>query len=137
MIKIESILIPKDNTGAEKSKCINIPGGVRPKYASLGNKITVVTQKLKRISLKVEKKRKAKKAKKKIKYKAIITATKYSTRRKDGTHTRFSNNLFVTLNDKEKMQGTRVTSLACKELRMNNLQKAKNARIIAYSVSIV
>jgi len=107
MIQQESRLAVADNSGAKEVQCINVLGGTRKKYASVGDKI-VVTVKSALPSGEV---------KKGTVTKAVVVRTKKEIRRADGSYIRFDDNAVVLLNSAGEMRGTRIFGPIPRELR--------------------
>ena len=103
MIQSESRLQVADNSGAKEVLCINVLGGSKRRYASVGDKI-VVTVKDAMPSGNI---------KKGTVSKAVVVRTRKEVRRADGTYIRFDNNAVVLLNTTGEMIGTRIFWPCC------------------------
>ncbi|MFN9911366.1 MAG: 50S ribosomal protein L14, partial [Pirellulaceae bacterium] len=90
MIQQETRLQVADNTGAKEVMCINVLGGTRRRYASLGD---VIICSVKSVIPGSE-------VKKKAIVRAVIVRTKQPCRRPDGSYIRFDSNA-VVLVDKD------------------------------------
>lgn len=107
MIQKESRLLVADNSGAKEVLCINVLGGTRKRYATIGDQI-VVTVKSAIPSGEI---------KKGTISKAVVVRTKKEIRRQDGSYIRFDDNAVVLLSTTEEMRGTRIFGPVARELR--------------------
>lgn len=112
MIQEFTRLIVADNSGAKKAMCFRILGG-RRRYAHIGD-IIVVT---------VKEAIPGGTVKKSEVCKAVVVRTKSSTRRKDGSLIRFSDNAAVIINDQNEPRGTRIFGPVARELRDKQFMK--------------
>jgi large subunit ribosomal protein L14 len=112
MIQQESRLTVADNSGAKEVLCINVLGGTRKRYASIGDMI-VVTVKSALPSGEI---------KKGTISKAVVVRTKKEVRRNDGSYIRFDDNAVVLLNTTGEMRGTRIFGPVARELRDNYMK---------------
>lgn len=119
MIQQQTILKVSDNSGAKTVKCIKILGGVKKRYAKLGNIIIVSVQKLRKKS------KKTSKVKKGSVYKALIIKTKKKQKKKDGSTIYFDSekNSVVLINKKGNPIATRITEPITSLLRKKKLNK--------------
>lgn len=113
MIQQESRLEVADNSGAKEVLCINVLGGSKRRYASIGDKI-VVTVKDALPSGNI---------KKGTVSKAVVVRTTKEIRRPDGSYIRFDNNAVVLLNNTGEMRGTRIFGPVARELREKKFMK--------------
>ena len=113
MIQQETILNVADNSGAKKVYCIQIVGGSRRKYASVGDIITVSVR---------EAIPGSKVAKGSV-TKAVIVRTTRAVKRQDGSYIRFDDNAAVLINKDGEPVGTRVFGPVARELRAKNFMK--------------
>lgn len=113
MISTESRLTVADNSGAKEVLCMQVLGGTRRRYASVGDKI-VVTVKSAMPSSQV---------KKGTVSKAVVVRTKKEVRRKDGSYIRFEDNAAVLLNAQDEPRGTRIFGPVARELREKQFMK--------------
>ena len=113
MIQSESRLQVADNSGAKEVLCINVLGGSKRRYASVGDKI-VVTVKDAMPSGNI---------KKGTVSKAVVVRTRKEVRRADGTYIRFDNNAVVLLYTTGEMIGTRIFGPVARELRDKKFMK--------------
>ncbi|HON19414.1 MAG TPA: 50S ribosomal protein L14 [Salinivirgaceae bacterium] len=107
MIQQESRLNVADNSGAKEVLCINILGGSKKRYATVGD-IIVVTVKSALPSGDV---------KKGTVSKAVVVRTKKEIRRADGSYIRFDDNACVLLTNAGELKGTRIFGPVARELR--------------------
>ncbi len=112
MIQTESRLIVADNSGAKTVLCINVLGGSKKRYASLGDKI-VVTVKSAMPSGEI---------KKGTVSRAVVVRTKKEVRRSDGSYIRFDENACVLLSSTGEIRGTRIFGPVARELRDNYMK---------------
>jgi large subunit ribosomal protein L14 len=101
-----------DNSGAKKAMCFRILGG-RRRYAHIGD-IIVVT---------VKEAIPGGTVKKSEVCRAVVVRTKSSTRRKDGSIIRFSDNAAVIINEQNEPRGTRIFGPVARELRDKQFMK--------------
>jgi large subunit ribosomal protein L14 len=113
MIQKESRLGVADNSGAKEVLCINVLGGTRKKYASIGDTI-IVTVKNALPSGNI---------KKGTVSKAVVVRTRKEIRRNDGSYIRFDDNAVVLLNTAGEMFGTRIFGPVARELREKQYMK--------------
>jgi large subunit ribosomal protein L14 len=108
MIQKESRLRIADNTGAKEVLCIQVVGGSRRRYGSLGDVIiATVKQAAPHGSVK-----------KGDIVKAVIVRTQKEVRRMDGSYIRFDENAAVVLDgDTSSPKGTRIFGPVARELR--------------------
>jgi large subunit ribosomal protein L14 len=113
MIQKESRLAVADNSGAKEVLCINVLGGTRRRYASIGDTIVVsVKHALPSGNIK-----------KGTVSKAVVVRTKKEIRRPDGSYIRFDDNAVVLLNAAGEMFGTRIFGPVARELREKQYMK--------------
>ena len=120
MIQTKTILKVFDNSGAKTVRCIKILGGLKKKYAVLGDFIVISIQQLR------NKSKKTSKVKKKEIYKALIVKTKTKIRQNTGYEKVFSDNAVVLLNKQEKPVATRILISIPYLLKKKKLQKITN-----------
>ncbi|MFO8129465.1 MAG: 50S ribosomal protein L14 [Bacteroidales bacterium] len=113
MIQQESRLSVADNSGAKEVLCIQVLGGTKKRYASIGDNI-IVTVKNALPSGNV---------KKGSVMKAVVVRTKKEIRRTDGSYIRFDDNACVLLNTAGEMIGTRIFGPVARELRDKKYMK--------------
>ncbi len=107
MIQKETRLRTADNSGARVILCINILGGSRRRYASVGD-VSVAT---------VKQATPGGVVKKGEVVKAVVVRTAKGYRRRDGSYIRFDDNAAVILDDRRNPRGTRVLGPVARELR--------------------
>jgi large subunit ribosomal protein L14 len=107
MIQHESRLAVADNSGAKEVLCINVLGGSKKKYATIGD-VIVVSVKSAIPSGDV---------KKGAVSKAVVVRTRKEIRRSDGSYIRFDDNACVLLNPAGEIKGTRIFGPVARELR--------------------
>jgi large subunit ribosomal protein L14 len=93
--------------------CINVPGGTRRRYASVGD-IIVVTVKRSIPGATVKKGEVVR---------AVVVRVAKQFHRKDGSYVRFDENAAVILDDKNNPKGTRIFGPVARELREKNYMK--------------
>jgi len=113
MIQTYTRLKVADNTGARQVMCINVPGGTRRRYATVGD-IFVGTVK-RAIPGGVVKKGDV--------VKAVVVRIAKQHHRPDGSYIRFDDNAAVILDDKNNPRGTRIFGPVARELRDKNFMK--------------
>jgi len=113
MIQMQTTLEVADNSGAKKIRCINIHGGSKGRYASLGDIITASVKEAAPDS----------NVKKGQVIKAVIVRTAQASRRRDGSYIRFDQNAAVLVNDAREPIGTRVFGPVARELRDKKFMK--------------
>jgi large subunit ribosomal protein L14 len=107
MIQIYSNLDVADNTGARRIRCIQVMGGMRRRYAAVGDIITAtVKEALPNAGVK-----------KGEVVKAVVVRTKHDTQRPDGTIIRFDSNAAVLITPTKEPRGTRIFGPVPRELR--------------------
>jgi len=102
-----------DNTGARQIMCINVPGGTRRRYASVGDIIIASVKRA--IPGGVVKKGDV--------VRAVVVRISKQFHRPDGTYVRFDENAAVILDDKNNPKGTRIFGPVARELRDKNFMK--------------
>jgi len=122
MIQTYSRLAVADNTGAKELMCINVPGGNRKKYASIGDVIVVSVKSTIPASA----------IKKGEVVRAVIVRTAKAQRRSDGTYIRFDDNAAVILTEEQSPRGTRIFGPVARELRQKGFM-----RIISLAPEVV
>ena len=115
-----------DNSGATWAKCIKILGGLKKKYATIGDYITVSVKQLK------NKSKKTGKVKKKDIYKALVIKTRTKVWQKTGYAKMFTYNAIILLNKQKTPIATRILTFMHASLKKKKLQK-----IITLSMGLV
>jgi len=113
MIQDRSILEVADNSGAKRVRCIKVLGGMRRRYARLGDVVVVSVQEAIPDS----------NVKKGSKAKAVVVRTKKEQRRADGSYIRFDQNAVVLINPQGEPVGTRIFGPVARELRWKEFMK--------------
>ena len=107
MIQLTSVLNVADNSGARKLFCIQVMGGSKRRYGTIGDVIVAsVREAIPNSNI----------AKGSV-VKAVIVRTKKEVRRRDGTYVRFDDNAAVIVDDEGNPVGTRVFGPVARELR--------------------
>jgi len=112
MIQQESRLTVADNSGAKEVLCINVLGGTKRRYASVGDNIIVA----------VKSALPSGDIKKGAVSKAVVVRTKKEIRRSDGSYIRFDDNAVVLLNNAGEIRGTRIFGPVPRELRASYMK---------------
>ncbi len=107
MIQTYSRLRIADNSGAKEIMCINVPGGTRRRYASVGD---VIVASVKEASP-------GGAVRKGEVVRAVVVRISQPYRRPDGSYIRFDENAAVVLNDRGLPRGTRIFGPVARELR--------------------
>jgi len=113
MIQKFSRLKVADNSGAREIMCIQVLGGTRRRYASVGDTI-VASVKLAQPAAAVKKGEVVK---------AVVVRTAKGYGRADGSYIRFDDNAAVILSDQQNPRGTRIFGPVARELRERNFMK--------------
>ena len=113
MIQSYTRLRVADNTGAKSIMCINVPGGTRKRYASIGDIIVAS----------VKEAVPGGSVKKGEVVRAVVVRTAKSYRRTDGSYIKFDENAAAILTDKNNPKGTRIFGPVARELREKNFMK--------------
>jgi large subunit ribosomal protein L14 len=113
MIQQYSRLRVADNSGAKQLMVIQVMGGSRRRYGSVGDVITA--------SVKVASPGGA--VKKGDVVKAVVVRAAQGWRRADGSYIRFDENAAVILADDQNPKGTRIFGPVARELRERNYMK--------------
>ncbi len=113
MIQTYSRLKVADNSGARQLMCIQVMGGSRRRYGSVGD-IIVAT---------VKQATPAGSVKKGEVVRAVVVRVAQPYRRDDGSYIRFDENAAVVLSDAFNPRGTRIFGPVARELRERNFMK--------------
>ena len=113
MIQTYSRLRVADNSGAREIMCINVPGGTRRRYASVGDVIVA--------SVKEANPGGAVRSGEVVR--AVVVRIAQPYRRPDGSYIRFDENAAVILNDRDLPRGTRIFGPVARELRDRNFMR--------------
>ena len=112
MIQSETRLSVADNSGAKTVLCINVLGGSKKRYASIGDTIVVA----------VKTALPSGDVKKGAVSKAVVVRTTKEIRRADGSYIRFDDNACVLLNNAGELRGSRIFGPVARELRAVNMK---------------
>lgn len=112
MIQSETRLSVADNSGAKTVLCINVLGGSKKRYATIGDTIVVT----------VKSAIPGGDVKKGAVSKAVVVRTTKEIRRNDGSYIRFDDNACVLLNNAGEIRGTRIFGPVARELRDNYMK---------------
>ncbi|MEW6355757.1 MAG: 50S ribosomal protein L14 [Planctomycetota bacterium] len=113
MIQVETKLDVADNTGAKVAQCINVLGGTRRRYATIGD---IIVASIKKALPSGE-------VKKGEVVRGVIVRTKKNVRRQDGSYVRFDRNAMVIIDNDLNPRGTRIFGAVARELREKNFMK--------------
>lgn len=113
MIQPQTILRVADNSGAKEIMVITVLGGARRDAGSVGD---IVSASVKKAAPNTA-------VKKKEIVRAVITRTKKSVQRADGTSIRFDDNAAVLINEDKNPRGTRVFGPVARELNERGYTK--------------
>ncbi len=114
MIQVETKLKVADNSGAKLVQCIRVLGGFRPRYARVGDIITVAVKEAQPHAA----------IKKGQVVQAVIVRQRKEVRRSDGTYVRFDDNAAVIVDPKTKEpKATRIFGPIARELRAKGFNK--------------
>lgn len=113
MIQVESRLRAADNTGAKELACINVLGGSRRKYASIGDVIVCSVKTAAPGGM----------VKKGDVVRAVVVRTKRGVRRADGSYIKFDENAAVIIKEDKNPTGTRIFGPIARELRDKDYMK--------------
>jgi large subunit ribosomal protein L14 len=113
MIRLESHLRVADNSGARIIRVLQVTGGFKKKYGSLGDIVVAsVREAVPNTNIK----------KGEI-VKAVVVRTKKEVKRKDGTYIRFDDNAAVLIDNQNQPRGTRVFGPIAREIREKGFSK--------------
>ena len=107
MIQLRTVMKVADNSGAKKIMCIQVLGGSRKRYASIGDIVVASVREAIPNS----------NAGKGDVVRAVIVRTKKEIRRKDGSYVRFDDNAAVLIDNNGDPRGTRIFGPVARELR--------------------
>lgn len=113
MIQVYTRLKVADNTGAKQIMCINVLGGTRRRYASVGDVIVATVKRAMPRGM----------TKGGEVVKAVVVRVAKPYRRPDGSYIRFDENAAVILGDKNNPKGSRIFGPVARELRDKNFTK--------------
>ena len=107
MSQLRTVMKVADNSGAKKIMCIQVLGGSRKRYASVGDIVVASVKEAIPNS----------NAGKGDVVKAVVVRTKKEVRRKDGSYVRFDDNAAVLIDNNGDPRGTRIFGPVARELR--------------------
>ncbi len=113
MIQKETILSVADNSGAKKIYCIEVLGGTRRRYATVGDVIVASVKEAIPNS----------KVKKGDVVRAVVVRSAKEVGRIDGSYIRFDDNSAVLINLQMEPIGTRILGPVARELRAKKFMK--------------
>lgn len=115
MIQMRTNLKVADNTGAKRAQCIKVLGSGSPRYAHLGDVITVAIKESVPYA----------QVKKGTVEHAVIVRQHKERRRRDGTYIRFDDNacVIISAKDAKDPKGTRVFGPIAREVKENGFDK--------------
>ena len=113
MIQKETRLKVADNSGARQIYCIQVLGGTRRRYGSVGDIIVASVKQAQPMSP----------VKKGEVVRAVIVRVAQPYRRPDGSYIRFDENAAVILDEGRNPRGTRIFGPVARELRERNFMK--------------
>ena len=113
MIQSYSRLKVADNSGARQLMCIQVIGGSRRRYGSVGDIIVASVKQATPMGG----------VKKGEVVRAVVVRAAQPYRRKDGSYIRFDENAAVVLSDAQNPRGTRIFGPVARELRERNFMK--------------
>lgn len=122
MIQLRTMLNVADNTGAKKIMCIQVLGGSRRRFGSIGD-VIVASVKEAIPNSNTEKGKVVK---------AVVVRTKKEVRRRDGSYVRFDDNAAVIIDNNGDPKGTRIFGPVARELR-----EKRYMRIVSLAPEVV
>ena len=113
MIQLTTVLNVADNSGAKKLFCIQVLGGSKRRFGTIGDVIVAsVREAIPNSNI----------AKGSV-VKAVIVRTKKEIRRADGSYVRFDDNAAVIIDNNGDPKGTRIFGPVARELRDKKYMK--------------
>jgi large subunit ribosomal protein L14 len=113
MIQKQSRVRVADNSGARQLMCIQVLGGSRRRYGSVGDIIVASVKQAQPMSP----------VKKGEVVRAVIVRAAQGYRRPDGSYIKFDENAAVVLGEGNNPRGTRIFGPVARELRERNFMK--------------
>ena len=113
MIQNQSRLKVADNSGARQLMCIQVIGGSRRRYGTVGDIIVASVKQAAPMGG----------VKKGEVVRAVVVRAAQPYRRSDGSYIRFDENAAVVLSDAQNPRGTRIFGPVARELRERNFMK--------------
>jgi len=122
MIQLRTVLKVADNSGAKKIQCIQVLGGSRRRWGTIGDVIIAsVKEAIPNSNI----------GKGQV-VKAVIVRTRKEIRRRDGSYVRFDDNAAVVIDNNGDPRGTRIFGPVARELRQK-----KYMRILSLAPEVV
>lgn len=122
MIQLTTVLNVADNSGAKKLFCIQVLGGSKRRFGTIGDVIVAsVREAIPNSNI----------AKGSV-VKAVIVRTKKEIRRADGSYVRFDDNAAVIIDNNGDPKGTRIFGPVARELR-----EKRYMRIVSLAPEVV
>jgi large subunit ribosomal protein L14 len=113
LIQSYSRLKVADNSGARQLMCIQVIGGSRRRYGTVGDTIVASVKQATPMGG----------VKKGEVVRAVVVRAAQPYRRSDGSYIRFDENAAVVLSDAQNPRGTRIFGPVARELRERNFMK--------------
>jgi large subunit ribosomal protein L14 len=113
MIQARTRIEVADNSGAKKLGCIQVLGGSKKRYGTVGDIVVASVKEVIPNS----------KVKKGEVVKAVIVRTRKEIRRSDGSYVKFDDNSAVLINQYNEPVGTRIFGPVARELRAKRFMK--------------
>lgn len=122
MIQLQTMLNVADNSGAKRIMCIQVLGGSRRRWGTIGDTIVASVKEAAPNS----------DISKGDVVKAVIVRTKKEVRRRDGSYVRFDDNAAVLIDNQGNPRGTRIFGPVARELR-----EKKFMRIVSLAPEVI
>ena len=122
MIQLQTMLNVADNSGAKRIMCIQVLGGSKRRWGTIGDTIVAFVKEAAPNS----------DISKGDVVKAVIVRTKKEVRRRDGSYVRFDDNAAVLIDNQGNPRGTRIFGPVARELR-----EKKFMRIVSLAPEVI
>jgi len=122
MIQLQTMLNVADNSGAKRIMCIQVLGGSKRRWGTIGDTIVASVKEAAPNS----------DVSKGDVVKAVIVRTKKEVRRRDGSYVRFDDNAAVLIDNQGNPRGTRIFGPVARELR-----EKKFMRIVSLAPEVI
>ena len=122
MIQLRTMLNVADNSGAKRIMCIQVLGGSKRRWGTIGDTIVASVKEAAPNS----------DISKGDVVKAVIVRTKKEVRRRDGSYVRFDDNAAVLIDNQGNPRGTRIFGPVARELR-----EKKFMRIVSLAPEVI
>ncbi|HAF50216.1 MAG: large subunit ribosomal protein [Synergistaceae bacterium] len=122
MIQLQTMLNVADNSGAKRIMCIQVLGGSKRRWGTIGDTIVASVKEAAPNS----------DISKGDVVKAVIVRTKKEVRRRDGSYVRFDDNAAVLIDNQGNPRGTRIFGPVARELR-----EKKFMRIVSLAPEVI